>query len=120
MLTENIKDKLYTLIFGVSATLMIVSAVVLAVDHFLTIPGLRKKVSELTVQRDTGQSDLTALRAAQEVQTKAINDLVAAAQSRDSKSEAAASARIALARRPPAAAHTAQELNAWLSSLSSQ
>lgn len=115
-----ISDKLYAVIFGAMAALILALAIPLIFACLSTIPNLRKQVSELTVQRDTGQSDIAALRAAQDVQSKAIADLVNAAHERDAAAESAVNVRISASKRPPIALHSAQELNAWLSSLSSQ
>lgn len=106
------------LIYGAAAALILALSVAVGIDHVFTIPSLRKQVSTLTAERDTGQSDIAALRAGQDVQNESIRRLVAAAHYRDAEAERSATARIAAARRAAPAAHTAQELNQWLESLS--
>lgn len=107
-------------VYGAVATIIVSLAVMVGIDRFFIVPHLRAEISMLTVQRDTANSDKEALQAAQEVQNKAVADLVALAHSKDAAADKTASDRIARARKPQTSVHNAEELNTWLNDISQQ
>lgn len=102
------------------AAIIVSLAVMVGIDRGFIVPHLRAQISTLTVQRDVANSDKEALQAAQEVQNKAVADLVALAHSKDAAADKAALDRIVRAHKPQPEVHNAEELNTWLTDISQQ